>query len=79
LTTLALFTRLTAGVSDAGMVSEDVTVTAGPVGGVPLAVPVLEMDPASTSACVVVYVAVHVSEAAGASVPLGQLIALKFA
>ena len=51
--------------------------TAEPFGGVPLAVPVLEIDPASTSLCVVVYVAVHVSEAAGASVPLGQLTALK--
>jgi hypothetical protein len=36
------------------MVNEDVAVTAEPVGGFPLAVPVLEIDPASTSACVVV-------------------------
>jgi hypothetical protein len=35
------------------------------------------MDPASTSACVVVYVAVHVSEKPGASEALGQLTALK--
>jgi hypothetical protein len=54
-----------------------VAVTAGPVGGFPLAVPVFEIDPAFTSACVVVYVAVHVSNAAGASVVLAQLIALK--
>jgi hypothetical protein len=74
---LALFTTLTAGASDASIVSEDVAVTAEPVGGVPLAVPVFEIDPASTSDCVVVYVALHVSDAAGASVPLGQLIALK--
>jgi hypothetical protein len=60
------------------MVNEDVAVTAGPVGGVPLAVPVFEIDPASMSACVVVYVAVHVSEAPGASDRLGQLTALKF-
>jgi hypothetical protein len=75
--TLALFTRLNDGVSEAHIVSEDVAVTTGPVSGVPLAVPVLEIDPASTSLCAVLYVAVHVSDAAGASVPLGQLTALK--
>jgi hypothetical protein len=52
--TFALFTTLTAGVSIASIVNEDVAMTPGPVGGVPLAVPVLEIDPASTSACVVV-------------------------
>jgi hypothetical protein len=36
------------------MVNEDVTVTTGPLGGVPLAVPLLKIDPAFTSACVVV-------------------------
>jgi hypothetical protein len=53
-TTFALFTTLTAGVSMACIVKADVVVTAGPVGGVPVAVPVLEIDPASTSVCVVV-------------------------
>ena len=33
---------------------EDVAVTAGPAGGVPVAVPVLVIEPASTSAWVVV-------------------------
>ena len=37
------------------IVKADVVVTAGPVGGVPVAVPVLEIDPASTSVCVVVW------------------------
>jgi hypothetical protein len=52
--TLALFTTLNDGVSDASIVNEDVAVTAEPFGGVPLAVPVLEIDPASRSVCVVV-------------------------
>jgi hypothetical protein len=59
------------------MVIEDAAVTVEPSGAVAFAVPVLEMDPASTSACAVVYVAVHVSDAAGASDGLGQVTALK--
>jgi hypothetical protein len=51
--TLAVFTKLSAGL-EADIVNEDVTVTTGPARGVPLAVPVLEIDPASMSACVVV-------------------------
>jgi hypothetical protein len=39
-----------------------------PDGGVAVAVPVLVTPPPFTSACVVVYAAVHVSEARGASV-----------
>jgi hypothetical protein len=50
----AVFTTLIAGASDAGMVNEDVAVTAEPSGADAFAVPVLEMDPASTSVCVVV-------------------------
>jgi hypothetical protein len=37
-----------------GMVTEEVLVTDGPLGGVPVAVPVLEIDPAVTFAAVVV-------------------------
>ena len=43
-------------------------VTAGPVGGVPVAVAVLLTEPAFTSAWVIVYVAVQVVDAPGASV-----------
>ena len=46
--------------------------TAGPDGGVPEAVAVLLMDPAFTSAWVMVRVAVHVADALGASVVDGQ-------
>jgi hypothetical protein len=38
----------------AGIETEDVAVTLGPLGGVPVAVPVLLMRPAVTSAAVVV-------------------------
>ncbi|SNT64886.1 hypothetical protein SAMN05216276_11422 [Streptosporangium subroseum] len=48
-------------------------VTAGPVGGVPEAVAVFAIDPASTSACVVTYVPVHVVEACGANVATGHV------
>jgi hypothetical protein len=50
------------------MVTVDVAVTVAPFGPVPEAVPVLVTLPLLTSACVVVYVAVHVLEAPGASV-----------
>ena len=49
-------------------------VTAGPVGGVPVAVAVLVTTPAFTSAWVTVYVAVHVVVAPGASVVTGHEI-----
>ncbi|MEU8385219.1 hypothetical protein, partial [Streptosporangium sp. NPDC048865] len=49
-------------------------VTAGPVGGVPDAVAVFMIVPASTSACVVTYVLVHVVEAPGASVVTGDAL-----
>ncbi|MFF3443358.1 hypothetical protein [Streptosporangium sp. NPDC002721] len=48
--------------------------TGGPVGGVPDATAVFTTDPASMSACVIVYVLVHVVVACGASVVTGQLI-----
>ncbi|MFF3443335.1 hypothetical protein [Streptosporangium sp. NPDC002721] len=50
-------------------------VTAGPVGGVPEAVAVFTIEPASMSACVVTYVLVHVVDARGASVVTGHVIA----
>ena len=49
-------------------------VTPGPVGGVPEPDAVLMIDPASTSAWVMVRVAVHVVEPPGASVVDGQVI-----
>ncbi len=52
--TEADFTMAIEGVCLAGMVTEDVAVTFGPLGGVPVAVPVLDIEPAFTSACVVV-------------------------
>jgi hypothetical protein len=52
--TFAVFITVIAGAADNDIVSEDVLVTAGPDGGVPCAVPVLEIDPEFTSACVVV-------------------------
>ena len=65
---------VTAGVGVIVTVADDGSdVTAGPVGGVPDTVAVLAMLPASTSACVATYVAVHVVEAAGANVVTGQV------
>ncbi len=50
-------------------------VVAAPVGGVPVAVAVLDTLPESTSAWVITYgAAVHVVEAPGASVLAGQLM-----
>ena len=49
--------------------------TAGPVGGVPCAVAALFTAPAFTSACVIVYVFVHVVDAPGAKVVTGQVTA----
>ena len=52
---LADFTMLIDGPAMAGMVTERGAVDGrGPVGGVPVAVPVLVIEPASTSAWVVV-------------------------
>ena len=49
-------------------VDDDADVTAGPDGGVPLAVAVLMMTPAFTSDWVMARVAVHVVDAPGANV-----------
>ena len=56
------------------VVDELLDVTAGPVGGVPDADAVLMIDPAFTSAWVIVRVAVHVLDDPGASVVDGQVI-----
>ena len=47
---LADFTKVIAGFCAAGMVTVEVSETVGPVGGVPVAVPVFVMPPRSTSA-----------------------------
>src|SRR5262249_45166686 len=71
-TTFADLVMPIAGTCAAGIVRLDSSVTAVPLGGVPVAVPVFVMLPAFTSACVVVYVAVHVMDAPGASAVSGQ-------
>ena len=55
-----------------GVLTELVAEIAAPVGGVPAAVAVLATPPASTSACVSVYVFVQVVDAPGASVLAGH-------
>ena len=60
------------GTGDAVTVAESVSVTAGPVGGVPAAVAVFAIEPAFMSANVTVYVAVQVVEVAGANVDTGH-------
>ena len=55
-------------------VSESVSVTAGPTGGVPVAVAVFRIEPAFMFASVTVYAAVHVVDTEGANVDAGQLI-----
>src|SRR5262245_40579335 len=62
------------GVCVAVTVSGASSVTSVPPGVVPVAVPMLVIDPASTSAWVVTWVAVHVTLAPGASVDAGQVI-----
>ena len=64
-----------AGLRAIGTVAVSVSVTVGPAGEVPVAVAVFTIDPASTSACVTVYVAVHVVDAVGARVEAGQVTA----
>src|ERR1035438_8097079 len=76
---LVVFAIPMAGVGAAatnGTITEEVAVTLGPApeGGVPVAVPVLEIEPLVTSAWVVVYVAVQVSVEPGERELLGQLI-----
>ena len=60
------------GVRVAVTVAESVSVTAGPLGGVPLAVAVLRIEPAFIFANVTVYVAVHVVVPAGFNVDSGH-------
>jgi hypothetical protein len=72
---LGVLVIVIAGVWTAGMTSESCALALGPDGGVPIAVPVFEMNPRFTSACVVVYVAVHVVDAPGASVVTGHVTA----
>ena len=59
------------------VVDELLEVTAGPLGGVAVADAVLMIDPAFTSAWVMVRVAVHVVDPPGANVVAGQLMADK--
>src|ERR1700744_2330852 len=70
------FTSPIEGLCTPGTVTVDWAVTAAPVGGVPVAVPVLVMWPRSTSVWLVVTLAVQVSLAAGASVVVGQVMAV---
>jgi hypothetical protein len=56
----------------ATMASEAGDVIAGPVGGLPVAVAVLRMEPASISAWVAAYTAVHVIDDAGARAVAGH-------
>ncbi|MEU8385208.1 hypothetical protein [Streptosporangium sp. NPDC048865] len=67
--------RSGAGAAVTVVVDGGADVTAGPVGGVPDAVAEFTIEPASTSACVVSYVLVHVVEAPGASVVTGHVTA----
>ena len=56
----------------AGTVADPVLLTGGPTGGVPCAVAVFAIEPASTSLCLTVYVAVQVVEIVGANVDTGH-------
>ncbi|MFF3443382.1 hypothetical protein [Streptosporangium sp. NPDC002721] len=70
----AVFNNARPGAASAATVAVDGSdVTAGPTGGVPDATAVFTIEPASTSACVVTYVLVHVVVACGASVVTGQV------
>ena len=53
-------------------VAASVSVTGAPIGGVPLAVAVFTIEPASTSACDTAYDAVHVVDAPGANDATGH-------
>ena len=60
---------VSAGPAVMGTVAGLVLVTAAPTGGVPVPVAVFATEPASTSLCLSVYVAVAVTDCPGASVP----------
>jgi hypothetical protein len=71
----AVFSNARLGADVTATVADDgAEVTAGPVGGVPDAVAVFVIEPASTSAWVTVYVPVHVADAPGANVVTGHEI-----
>jgi hypothetical protein len=70
--TPACLSRVIVAVRVIGVEVVSVAVTAAPVGGVPDTVALLLTTPASTSAWVTVYVAVHVVDAPGANVVTGQ-------
>ena len=72
---LAVFSNANDGAVAAVSVADDgAEVTAGPVGGVPEAVAVFVIEPASTSACVTAYVPVQVVDSCGSSVVTGHEI-----
>jgi hypothetical protein len=70
----ALFVRVTAGAARNAVSVESLAVTAAPEGGRPDTVAVFATCPASTSACVTVYVFVHVVLAPGANDVTGHVI-----
>ncbi|MFF3443354.1 hypothetical protein [Streptosporangium sp. NPDC002721] len=70
----AVFNRTRLGAAAAVTVAVDgLEATGGPVGGVPEATAVFTTEPASMSACVIVYVLVQVVVACGANVVTGQV------
>ncbi|SNS08628.1 hypothetical protein SAMN05216276_1003305 [Streptosporangium subroseum] len=72
---VAVFDNVRPGFGVAVTVAVDgADVIAVPVGGVPEAVAVFTIEPASTSVCVATYVPVQVVEACGASLVTGHLI-----
>ncbi|CAM3679462.1 hypothetical protein NOMA109596_06765 [Nocardioides marinus] len=71
----AVFTRSIAAVRATGVLVESALVTFAPDGAVPVAVAVLSRLPASTSACVRVWVfPEQVTDAPGARAPVGQVM-----
>ena len=72
----AVFVNVRLGAALMGVVTPSVAVTAAPLGGVAEAVAELKTWPASTSACVSVYVPVHVVDTPGARLAAGQDTAL---
>ena len=70
--TPACLSKLRLGLGATSVSVESVAPTGDPVGGVAVAEAVLATWPASMSACVIVYVAVHVVDSPGASVVTGH-------
>ncbi|MFF3443356.1 hypothetical protein [Streptosporangium sp. NPDC002721] len=70
----AVFSNARPGAGTAVTVAVDGSdATGGPVGGVPEATAVFTTEPASMSACVIVYVLVQVVDACGANVVTGHV------